>query len=200
MAAAMIQHPRPPRRAGLESVSLMLTRFMPAISVTRFSLAAVLSALVLGVPVAAHAEAQVGEKFGDWMFECQAIADGKTDCALTQTLMNKQTNQAVIKLILARAKGNGDLAFKVLVPLGIDLQAGITGNIDDKAPVKFVLETCVQAGCLASAKPKGGVLDAIKGAAALNLSFSGKGNGNKVSAVGSLKGLMDGIVAAGYGR
>jgi len=161
---------------------------------------AVFFALVIVMPGAAHAGAKVGDKFGDWVFECQAIADGKTDCALTQTLVNKQTNQPVIRLILARSKGGDDVELKVLVPLGIDLQAGVSGSVDDKIPLKFVLETCIQAGCLGTAKTKGGILDAIKSGAALNLSFTGKGAGNKVSVAGSLKGIADGITAAGFGR
>ena len=152
------------------------------------------------MPGAAHAGAKVGDKFGDWVFECQAIADGKTDCALTQTLINKQTNQPVIRLILARSKGGNEVELKVLVPLGIDLQVGVSGSVDDKIPLKFVLETCVQAGCLGTAKTKGGIMDAMKSGVALNLSFTGKGAGNKVSAAGSLKGLADGIAAAGFGR
>jgi len=169
-------------------------------TVMGFWLSATLLALGVAVPTAVHAAANIGDKFGDWVFECQAIADGKTDCALTQTLVNKQTNQPVIRLILARSKGDDDVDLKVLVPLGIDLEVGVSGSVDDKVPIKVVVETCVQAGCLGSAKAKGGIFDAIKGGTALNLTFTGKGAGNKVSVAGSLKGAADGIAAAGFRR
>jgi invasion protein IalB len=164
----------------------------------RFAIGAMLLPLFLAAPTAARAEARVGEKFGDWTFECQAIADGKTDCALTQILVNKQTNQPVLKFMLTRGKKADDVELKALIPLGIDIQAGVSGSIDEKPTLKFVLETCVQPGCLASVKVKGALLDSMKAGKALNISFTQKSSGNKLSFSGSLKGLSDGVAAAGY--
>jgi invasion protein IalB len=176
----------------------MSFRFAP--STTGFS--AALGGIVLGLmvlaPAPVRAEPKVGDKFGDWVFECQAIADGKTDCALTQTLVNKQTNQAVARFMLARNKKANEIELRTLVPLGIDIPAGVAGSIDGKSPFKFSIETCVQPGCLGVVKLKGSLQDAMKNGKALTVTFTPRGADKEVAVAGSLKGLTDGMNAAGF--
>lgn len=165
------------------------------ISSSRFRfVVAVLLAFALQLP--AHAEVKAGEHFGDWIFECMALAEGKTACALTQTILSKKDNQRIVKFSLAHNGNTGNTQLTAVVPLGVYLPSGVSGTIDQGKPFQYTVQTCVQQGCIATCATDSSLLKALQAGQKLTVNFSGNGGKTPFSIDGSLKGLAEGMKAA----
>jgi invasion protein IalB len=145
----------------------------------------------------AYSGPTAGETFGDWVFECRAVAENQTSCALTQTLISAQTQQAVAKFSFTRSQETSTLTLLTLLPLGLDLSAGVQGRVDGKDAMEYKLETCVAAGCFARSLISAEVLEAMKAGTALGVSFTVKGYTEPMTLTGSLKGFTEGMNATG---
>ena len=144
---------------------------------------------------AAYAEVKVGDSFGDWVFECTALAEGKTNCALTQTIMSEKGNQRIAKFNLARNENKGGIQLTAIVPLGVHLPSGVFGVIDQGKQFQYSVQTCVQQGCIATYMVDSSFLQALQAGQKLNIKFSGNGGKQPFSIDGSLKGLAEGMKA-----
>lgn len=49
------------------------------------------------LPLTVNAGAKVGDNFGDWIYECEALVQSKTTCSLTQTIVSKSENRRIMK-------------------------------------------------------------------------------------------------------
>jgi invasion protein IalB len=152
---------------------------------------------LLLAPVAASAAPKVGDVFGDWVFECMALAEGKTLCALSQSLVSQQDNRRLVKFSLARNEKNNEVMLTALLPLGIHLPQGVQGSIDQGKAFPFTLQTCTQQGCIASFKTDKDMVKRLKAGQKVAVSFSVAGGKRPITLTGSLKGLAAGIKAAG---
>lgn len=142
--------------------------------------------------------ARVGDKFGDWVLECRAIAAGKTNCSLTQTLVDKKSKRAIVKFALAKSGLKGkDIMFNAFLPLGIDISAGVLFSIDGAKPRSLPLKTCTRRGCLAQYKLDKNLLKAFKKGKGLTISFNLLAAKKKLTLPGSLSGISSGLKAAG---
>lgn len=157
-------------------------------------LTAMASMLLLSLP--AHAETKAGDRFGDWVFECAALAEGKTACALTQTIMSRPDNRRIVKFSLTRKDGKGATMLTALVPLGIHMPAGVSGVIDQGRAFQYTLETCLQQGCIATHAVDASFLQSLQSGQKLNVSFTRNGDKRLIEISGSLKGLAEGLKAA----
>lgn len=160
------------------------------------------TALAMGVMVlalSAKAESpRVGDRFGDWTFECNAVAQGKTDCALTQMLVDAQRNNAAVaKFSLSRDPESGDRYLIAAIPLGIDFLQPIAARVDDAEPIGMQMLTCVQTGCIARLKLTPELVGALKAGKTMGLTIKYVSAPKPVVFGMSLIGLADGIPAAG---
>jgi|APCry1669189241_1035207.scaffolds.fasta_scaffold26557_2 invasion protein IalB len=146
---------------------------------------------------ATPASAKVGDHFGDWVFECAAIGEGQTLCSLTQILMAKENNQAIARFSFSRDKKTNGIIFGALVPLGLDIQAGVSASFDQRPPVSMTVLTCTQAGCIANAVIDPATFEAIKSGKTLAVSIKFRGADKPAVLSGSLNGLGAGAIAAG---
>lgn len=152
--------------------------------------------IALNLPRIAYADAKVGDRFGDWVFECAALAEGKTDCALSQTIVSQKDNRRIVKFNLARNRQTSGITLTALLPLGIHLPSGVSGVVDQGKPFQFALQTCIQQGCIATYPVDAGFLKNLQAGQKLGLNFSVNGGKRPVSINGSLNGLVDGLKAA----
>lgn len=144
----------------------------------------------------AHAEPRVGDHFGDWVFECVALAAGKTNCALAQTIALQKDNRRIAKFTLGRNQQTSAVTLTVLLPLGIHLPSGVSGMVDQGKPFQFAVQTCIQQGCIATYPVDAGFLKTLQAGQKLGLNFSANGGKQPVSINGSLIGLAEGLKAA----
>jgi len=145
----------------------------------------------------AQAEPKVGDKFGSWLFECQALAANKTACVLSQTLVQSENKQRVLRVSLNKLESSNELQLVAVAPLGIYLPFGVNGKVDDKLDIPLVLQACAQQGCVATSTLKGKVLKALKSGSNLEISFSGNLQSDPIVLNVSLDGLAEGVDTLG---
>lgn len=145
----------------------------------------------------APTQAKVGDRFGNWAFECVALGEAKTACALTYAIISKAENRRVVQLSLGRSEAKGGVVLTAFLPLGIHLPSGASGTIDQGKPFQFTLETCLpQRGCIGTYPVSGELLKSLQSGQNLNIRFAA-GNGQQpVALSAALSGLAEGLKAA----
>lgn len=138
---------------------------------------------------------KVGQKFGDWVFECAAIAEGETLCSLVQVLAVKQSNRAIARFNVSKNKAENAIEFTAQLPIGLDIPAGVSIALDTEAPIPLTILTCGRRGCLAQAKLASKSIDQVKDDKKISLTFKMRGAANPTTISGSQKGLKQGIAA-----
>lgn len=152
--------------------------------------------LIFNVPHTVYAETKVGDRFGDWLFECTALAEDKTACALTQTIVSQKNNRRIVKFNLAHNEKNGGVMLTALLPLAIHLPSGVSGAIDQGKAFTFTLQTCLPHGCIATYPVDGSFLKSMQNGKKLSISFTAYGKTQPAHITGSLEGLAAGLKAA----
>jgi invasion protein IalB len=150
----------------------------------------------IGVSNAANPDDKVGEKFGDWISQCREIADGKTNCSLTQTLVARKTKQAIAQFLLSKHPKSQEVFLTAIVPLGIDIHSGVGFVIDESKPRQMIVKTCLSSGCIANFKIQKKEMLLLKKGVRLKLLFKPLSVNKPVILTGSLKGISAGIKAA----
>ena len=159
-----------------------------------------LGLLIAAVPAFAttgHAQTKVGERIGDWTFQCQAISAKETICALTQAFINKQANQRILTLTLRPFGPDKKLMLFALLPLGVYLPTGLTGTIDDGTPFFYTWQRCTNQGCEASTEIDATRRTAMKAGKVLAVSFKGQADAEPLVVSASLKGITQGLKELG---
>lgn len=149
-----------------------------------------LAALVFGVP-AASAEDQA---FGDWVLHCADVSGGEKACALHQKIMSQDTRLTVASFAIARNKDSKDLRLTVVLPLGLDIPAGVSGQVGG-SKISYAVQTCVRRGCVASTSIDETLLAALHGSQGLATTFKMRAVAEPTTIQVSLKGLHDALMA-----
>ncbi len=156
-------------------------------------------AAALAVPVALPSATADTEKtpadFGDWHLRCREVVKGEQACALHQRLVSEKTGKHVMALALAGNRDGSDFRLTAILPLGLDVPAGITGRIGDGPEFNFRLQTCIMRGCIANVELSPDDLRGLAAAGTLTTTFSLRGVDQPVSVPASLKGLAEGLKA-----
>lgn len=139
---------------------------------------------------------RVGQTFGDWVFQCDAVGEGKTVCALSQTLVLQQTRQPIVRFNFSRDADA--LKLSAIVPQSINIPAGVSLQIDGKDNVSLVVETCAQVGCFAERKLDAQLFQLFKTGKALEIRFRLYNAKEDIRLSGSLSGLPEGVAATGW--
>ncbi|MGX9393925.1 invasion associated locus B family protein (plasmid) [Nitrobacteraceae bacterium UC4446_H13] len=116
----------------------------------------------------------INETYGDWTVDCR-IVDRQKQCSLSLAQGNKETGQRLFAIELCSPK-DGKTEGNVLMPFGLNLDAGALLKLDDKDLGKGLrFSTCVPQGCLLPISFPAVATDAMRKAtklvvASLNLS------------------------------
>jgi invasion protein IalB len=102
-------------------------------------------------PAATDAKPKVGQRIGDWFFQCQATSANENISRLMQNISDNRTKRQIVGVAVRYAGKGKDqrLGMFVTVPLGIFLGSGIGGKIDSKKQFKFNLQSCKAAASTA---------------------------------------------------
>ncbi len=160
---------------------------------TRTFAAAIALTTVLGTVFAE--EPKSGQAFGDWVFQCTAIAQDKTACIIQQTLMSQQTNKPIAMFSIQKSENTGESRLIALLPLGLDLHDGVKGKIDDGSEFDYQLDTCLPRGCVASVTLNAPLVDAMLAGKSFTTVLQMRGAKEPTSFAGSLKGVREGLKA-----
>ena len=143
---------------------------------------------------AAETKTVTDQPFGDWVLHCTALHGGEQACALHQKVMAKDTRLPVAAFALARNKDSRGLRLAAVLPLGLDVPAGVSGRVGT-TPLPFTVQTCVRRGCIASATVDEKTLEALRGADSLSVTFKMRIVADPTTIPVSLKGLDAGLKA-----
>ncbi len=89
----------------------------------------------------------INESYGDWTVACR-IVDKQKQCLLSQAQRNRDTGQRLFAIEL-RPPAAGKTEGTILMPFGLNLDAGAVLKLDDKDLGKGLrFSTCVPQGCL----------------------------------------------------
>lgn len=157
-----------------------------------------LAAALLSFPAAAqNADPKVGQRIGDWVFQCQALSATENICGLVQTIADNKTKRQVVGIAVRYAGKDKDrrLGMFVTVPLGIFLGSGIGGKIDAGKQFLFNLQNCNQRGCQGTLEIKKEMLAELKKGKRLIIGFKATPTSQTIAVPVSLKGITDGLKA-----
>ena len=157
-----------------------------------------MASLALAGPTTAQVTAKAGDTFGDWIYECATVGEAQQTCALSQTLVDQQSGQSVLKFTLGRDQGTGTVTLVTLLPMGLDFVAGVAGAIDDKPAFPYTLRTCVGTTCIGMLLVDAERLAELKAGTALRIGFTMMGEAEQRTFTGSLRGITAGTAAAGF--
>ena len=160
---------------------------------------AMIAGLVLFVlsTATAHAQTRVGEKIGDWTFQCQAISAKDTVCAIAQVFGNQQTQQPVLVITLRPIGVERRPMLFARAPLGIFLPSPLVGKIDQGAPFNLAWQRCTNQGCEASVEINQTQRAAMKAGKVLQISFTPNTAAKPATFNVSLKGVTQGLKEIG---
>lgn len=144
---------------------------------------------------AAHAEAKVGDRFGDWIFECRAVTAGKNVCALTQTIVTKKDSRRILSLSMGNNEEKKEAELVAVLQLGIYLPSGVTGSVGQEKSFPLIVQRCIQQGCIATAKVDSALLKSLQSGEKLAITFSMQPSAKPIVIEASLKGLTEGMKA-----
>ena len=157
-----------------------------------------LVALAVSAPAAAQdTTPRVGERIGDWTFQCQAVAANQNVCGIIQTIADNNTKRQVLAVAVRPVGNEKRLAMFVTAPLGIFLGSGIGGKIDDGEQFKFQLQTCNQRGCQAAIAVADDRLAELKKGKRMLVGFKARADANTITIPVSLDGFTAGLKAMG---
>lgn len=162
--------------------------------------ATVIVTVVYGLFVASFSKAETlwhGENFGDWRFECGSRAEGVTQCALVQSVVDTVSNQIIVRLSFARSPTDGTVTASALLPLGVELSRNaIVRYGGDRLGLPFRL--CVSDGCLARKDMAPDELRRVANAHTLSVEFFAVGRDAPLKAPASGRGLSEAFLRLGY--
>lgn len=153
---------------------------------------ALAAGLGLAGPAMADAAKAKDPAFGDWVLRC-AKNSGAEHCALHQKIMARDTKLPVAAFVIARNKDSKQLRLAVILPLGLDIPAGVSGAAAGKA-IAFTIQTCVRRGCIASAEVDEALLESLRGSG-FSATFKMRSVAEPVTIPVSGKGLDEGLKA-----
>lgn len=157
---------------------------------------ALLAAVCFGLPAAAQqAQPKVGDRIGDWVYQCQTVKQNQTVCGLVQNIADRGTRKQVLGVAVREFGSDNRLAMLVTAPLGIFLGSGIGGKVDDGEQFAFNLQSCSQRGCQGAIEINDRLLEQLKKGSRLMVGFKARPNEDTVVIPVSLKGFTAGIAA-----
>lgn len=150
--------------------------------------------------VSSHAAAglEPGNKFGDWLHECETGSDDKPICALTHTVTSSDGEGTLLKLTIRKLGTEQKPVLVALVPLGIYLPSGVVGMADASPQFSLVLQTCTVLGCEAIFPMNPKQLWRLKAGKQLVIGFKAQRGSSTVTLSISLAGVSEGLLAMGW--
>ncbi len=125
--------------------------------------------MLVALGVAAEPEAR--RVFGQWSLRCEEPKDGQERCSIVQDVVTRASGQRVVRAAIGLVPGGADPIALFTLPLGISLPPGVSLRIGSGEPVHFPIERCEAEGCRGFLKLGAELLEALKRAGSVELSF-----------------------------
>ena len=91
-----------------------------------------------------------GQRFKDWTVGCEEVPETTTKrCFIFQTVVNNETNQPVLQMLVGYLPEDSKPAVILTVPLGVALPPGMGMKVDGGELIRIPYDRCVPKGCIA---------------------------------------------------
>lgn len=154
-----------------------------------------LSALSLLAASPGLSAPQAGETFDDWAVECERAPDDRDRCFLSQSQFLKENNARLLKASVGYLGPEDEPILVLLLPLGIDLRAGVALKVDDGPQLSVTLQHCTQGGCTGAFPLDGPAVAALRAARRIQVGMMPYASTQTVTVEISPKGLARGLDA-----
>ncbi|MDL4861952.1 invasion associated locus B family protein [Halomonas elongata] len=141
----------------------------------RLCLAALLS-LMAFVPQAFAQQQPTGnanvntQQFQDWEVICPQDAS-QGPCTMNQVINNADSNQPMMRVVIANPPQIDNPVMTFLMPLGVRLAPGLQLSVGGGEPVQFPYQVCQQQGCRADLPLQPSLLQSLRGGTTATLSL-----------------------------
>ncbi|MGF1608818.1 MAG: invasion associated locus B family protein [Kiloniellales bacterium] len=148
----------------------------------------------LNVPDAAAqdtaAKPNDGKVFQDWRVRCADDAHNLAagGCFIFQSVVNNETQQPVMQLVVGRLAEDNQPAAVITLPLGIRVAPGVLMQIDQNEAVRLPFERCLPDGCKVQFRIDENQMAAFKSGVGGKLAFQ-DAQGRNITLPFSLKGF-----------
>ncbi|MBF0309010.1 MAG: invasion associated locus B family protein [Magnetococcales bacterium] len=137
-----------------------------------------------------------GKAFDDWTMKCgRPEENGPELCLLAHAVFRKDAKEPSLIVRLNYQQSTKITLLSAIVPLGVDLAAGVSLKADDGFPTNLALRYCTPAGCEAFLPLDGSTLKAISGAKKIVIGWLPVGAKEPLIVPVSTKGLKAGLEA-----
>lgn len=144
------------------------------------------AAMSQGLPGGASS---LNETHGDWTVAC-AAPDETVRCAISQTQVEGESGQRILAIELMADTGAGSAQGTLVMPFGLDLDAGIRLGVDEADPFASLrFSTCLPAGCLVPLAFDGETISALRNGTALTIGAVASGSAQEIALSVSLGGF-----------
>ncbi|WP_162937617.1 invasion associated locus B family protein [Indioceanicola profundi] len=157
--------------------------------------ASALMTLSLFAAGSARAAPPAGTTFDDWAVECETGPDGATRCFLSQVQLLRENNARLLKASVGYPGPAAEPFLVLLLPLGVDLRAGIALKLDDAPQISLAYQQCLQEGCTAALQLDGQTLAALRKAERIQVGIKPYGSAQIMTIKISPEGLARGMDA-----
>lgn len=157
-----------------------------------------LATILAIMPAFAQAAPAVGDRFGDWVFQCDARAEGQTDCAFMQTILDPANKSPLAQIRILQPRKDGKGSMIALLPLGLNIALGVKAAVDEKEAVDVRISTCLPRGCLAQIDLTPDIIAKLKAGTVLGFTFDIVSVRKRVNLNSSLSGVSSALSAAGW--
>lgn len=133
---------------------------------------------LLGTPAAAQSEAtqQAQVTSTGWGVQCSNVGDDLL-CSALISIVSPQNNQLVLRVSIQPQAESDDHTLVLQLPLGLDLVAGVSLQIDDAEAEQLPVNTCLPAGCFVTRPIDAARLEAMKAGETLSITMTANNGG-----------------------
>lgn len=156
---------------------------------------ALLSAFMLAPTSPVLAAPKAGDTFDNWAVECEQGSAGVSHCFLSQTHLMAGNNARLLKASIGYLGPKQEPMLVFLLPLGVDLRAGVAMKIDDQPQISLAYQQCVQDGCIGTLALDQATVAALRKAKRIQVGFRPFGSNETMTVELSPAGLGRGMDA-----
>jgi invasion protein IalB len=133
---------------------------------------------LFGAVYASVAAAQeiTSEQFKSWTVRCKKVDGGKNACEMAQAIARKDTNKTLAQIAIGRASKTAPWSSVILVPLGVNIPAGVVIAYETGKQDQAKIIRCTSAGCQATWSPSDESIEAMKSGSNSILAYRGEDN------------------------
>ncbi|MGO2391755.1 MAG: invasion associated locus B family protein [Halomonas sp.] len=110
------------------------------------------------------------QRFQDWEVSCPSASGQQQGCTMSQIVNNPNSNEPLMRAIVGNSSQINSPVMAFVMPLGVNLAAGMQLQVDNNEPVGFPYQFCQEQGCRADLPLEPSMLQQLRGGSTATVS------------------------------